>query len=88
MIALIHAARDAADGLVINPAGWTYRSIPVLDAVKMFDAPNIEIHISKVHARDPIYHDRLVSPFATALMAGPGAKGYPVAVKALQHLSG
>lgn len=88
MIELIHAAREAADGVIINPAGWTFRSIAVLDALKMFDGPLIELHISNIHSRDPIYHGSLVSPVATAVIAGLGAKGYPIAVRAMQGLMG
>lgn len=88
MIDMIHAARETAAGIIINPAGWTFRSIAILDALKMFDRPVIELHISNIHARDPIYHESLISPVAAAVIAGLGAKGYPVAVKAMQGLLG
>lgn len=88
MIEMIHAARDAAAGVIINPAGWTFRSIAILDALKMFDGPIIELHISNIHARDPVYHHSLMSPVATAVIAGLGANGYPVAVNALYDLIG
>lgn len=86
MIEWIHAARDSASGIIINPAGWTFRSIAILDALKMFDGPIIELHISNIHARDPIYHDSLISPIATAIIAGLGAAGYPIAIKAMEGL--
>lgn len=86
LIELIHAARGAAGGIVINPAAWSFRSVAIVDALKMFEGPIIELHISNIHARDPIYHDSLVSPVATAVIAGLGAKGYPVAVRALYDL--
>lgn len=86
MIEQIHAARDAADGLIVNPAGWTFRSVAIVDALKMFEGPVIELHISNIHARDPIYHNSLVSPVATAVIAGLGANGYRVAIRAMQDL--
>lgn len=88
MIDMIHAARETADGVIINPAGWTFRSVAILDALKMVEGPVIELHISNIHARDPIYHHSLVSPVATAVIAGLGAKGYPLAVRAMQDLLG
>jgi 3-dehydroquinate dehydratase-2 len=83
MIDWIHLACDTADGLVINPAGFSFRSVPVLDALKMFQRPLIEVHISNIHARGPIYQSSLVSPVVTAVIAGLGAKGYSHAVLAM-----
>ena len=37
----IHEAIDRGSGIVINPAGFTFRSIPILDALKMFPGPDI-----------------------------------------------
>ncbi|MCB1334003.1 MAG: 3-dehydroquinate dehydratase [Roseivivax sp.] len=86
MIDMIHAARGSAAGIVINPAGWTFRSIAIVDALKAFAGPIIELHISNVHARDPIYHHSLVSPVATAVICGLGARGYRVAMQAMYGL--
>jgi 3-dehydroquinate dehydratase-2 len=86
LIESIHEARKAAAGIIINPAGWTFTSIAVLDALKMFDGPKIEFHISNVHQREEIYHRSLVSRTATAVMAGLGAEGYGIAVDAMALL--
>jgi 3-dehydroquinate dehydratase-2 len=82
----IHEAIDQGAGIVINPAGLTFRSIPILDALKMFPGPIIELHISNVHRREPIYHDSLMSRAATAVMMGLGPDGYPTAVAAMLRL--
>lgn len=82
----IHQAIDADAGILINPAGLTFTSIPVLDALKMSPGPIIEFHISNIHKREPIYHRSLVSSVATVVMAGLGARGYPVAVRCLADL--
>ena len=58
---------------MINPAGLTFTSIPVLDALKMSPGPIIELHISNIHRREAIYHSSLVSTVATAVIAGLGA---------------
>jgi 3-dehydroquinate dehydratase II len=79
----IHTAIDEGAGIVINPAGLTFTSIPVLDALKMFPGPIVELHISNIHRREAIYHTSLVSKVATAVMAGFGPQGYPIAVRAL-----
>lgn len=87
LVEWIHEATDApAAGIIINPAGLTFSSIPVLDALKMFPGPVIELHISNIHRREPIYHRSLVSGVATAVIAGLGARGYPTAVRALREM--
>jgi 3-dehydroquinate dehydratase len=73
--------RHGAAGIVINPAGLSFNSIPVLDALKMFAGPIIELHISNIHRREAIYHRSLVSTVATAVIAGLGARGYATAVR-------
>ena len=82
----IHEAIDEASGIVINPAGLSFRSIPVLDALKMFPGPIFEVHISNIHRREAIYHHSLVSQVATAILIGLGPDGYPSAVSALVRL--
>ncbi|WP_198370225.1 type II 3-dehydroquinate dehydratase [Roseomonas rosulenta] len=83
----IHDAIDSeAAGLIINPAGLTFRSIPVLDALKMVKAPIIELHISNIHRREAIYHQSLVSTVATAVIAGLGARGYATAMRAMRDM--
>ncbi len=87
IIEAIHTARDAAAGIIINPAAYTFTSIAILDALKMFDKPKIELHISNVHKREAIYHKSLVSQTATAVMAGFGAYGYRVALRAMAEMT-
>lgn len=89
LIDWVHEAIDAkAAGLIINPAGLTFTSVPVMDALKMFSAPKIELHISNIHAREAVYHRSLMSPVVTAVIAGLGPNGYRVAVRALLDLIG
>lgn len=84
----VHEAIDEGSGIVINPAGLSFRSIPLLDALKMFAGPIIEFHISNIHRREEIYHKSLVSTVATAVLAGLGPQGYAVAVKEMRRLIG
>jgi len=87
LIDWIHEAIDRpAAGIIINPAAFTFTSIAVLDALKMFPRPIIELHISNIHRREPIYHRSLVSTVATAVMAGLGPEGYAIAVQAMKML--
>jgi 3-dehydroquinate dehydratase-2 len=86
IIGWIHEAIDRGGGIVINPAAFTFTSIAILDALKMFPGPIIELHISNIHRREEIYRHSLVSKTATAVIAGLGARGYAAAVRALSEM--
>ncbi|MCI5077336.1 type II 3-dehydroquinate dehydratase [Oricola sp.] len=87
IIEWVHEAIDAsASGIVINPAAFTFTSIAILDALKMFPNPIIELHISNIHRREEIYHNSLVSRVATAVIAGLGPSGYRMAMGAMVEM--
>ncbi len=87
LIESIHQARLQAVGLIINPAGYSFTSVALVDALKMFDGPKLEVHLSNIHARDAMYHHSLVSKVATAVIAGLGGDGYLHAVDAVARLT-
>lgn len=87
LIGWVHEAIDEAAGILINPAAFTFTSLALLDALKMFEGPVIEFHISNIHKREPIYHRSYVSMRADAVMAGLGAEGYEVAVRAALRMA-
>lgn len=82
----VHEAIDEGSGIIINPAAFTFTSVAIMDALKMFSGPIIELHISNIHRREPVYHRSLVSPVATAIIAGLGTNGYATAVGAMLDL--
>jgi len=86
LIDWVHEAIDQGDGIIINPAAYTFTSIALLDALKMFPGPIIELHISNIHRRESIYHKSLVSSIATAVLAGLGPDGYVIAVSSMKAL--
>lgn len=86
LVESVHQARREACGIIINPAGYTFTSIALLDALKMFEGPKIELHISNVHARESIYHNSLISRTATGIIIGFGARGYELAIEAMASM--
>jgi 3-dehydroquinate dehydratase-2 len=88
IIGWIHQAIDEGGGIIINAAAYTFTSLAILDALKMFPGPIIELHISNIHRREEMYRHSLVSKAATAVIVGLGAKGYPAAVSAMLVLIG
>ncbi|MGI3901425.1 MAG: type II 3-dehydroquinate dehydratase [Janthinobacterium lividum] len=86
LIDWIQEGRGAADALVINAAGLTYTSIPILDALLAFPKPIIEVHMSNIWKREPFRHQSYVSRAATGVVAGLGALGYELAITAAATL--
>jgi len=86
LIDWIHEAIDLGSGIVINPAAYSFTSIAILDALKMFPGPIVELHISNIHRREAHYHHSYVSKIATAVIAGLGPGGYGVAMRAIVEM--
>lgn len=78
------ARRDAA--VVINPAGFSFGCVPVLDALKLCRKPVIEVHLTNIHQRPAPYTHSLVSQAATGVVCGLGPTGYLLAVRAVADL--
>ena len=82
----IQSARESADAIIINPAGYSFTSIAILDAIKAFDGPVIELHISNIHARDEYHRHSKISSAATAVICGLGPHGYIAAMHAIAQM--
>ena len=84
----VHEARESGAGIVINPAGYSFTSVALLDALKACGLPVVEVHITNIHRREAIYHKSLVSLAALGVICGLGPRGYTLAIQALAaHLS-
>jgi 3-dehydroquinate dehydratase-2 len=88
LIDWIHEAREAAKGIVINPAAFTHTSVAILDALNAFEGPVLEIHISNVHKREEFRHHSYVSARAEGVIAGFGVQGYALCLRRMARLLG
>ena len=77
----VHAAADAGDPVVLNPAGWSHTSVVLRDALAMLTAPLVEVHISNIHQREEFRHHSYVSAVADGVIAGLGVQGYVLALR-------
>src|SRR5262252_2879418 len=82
LVDLIQSARKDADALIINPAGYSFTSIAMFDALKIFEGPIFEVHISNIHARDELHRHSKLSAAVKGVIAGLGPYGYIVAMQA------
>jgi 3-dehydroquinate dehydratase-2 len=88
LVDLIQSARTKADAIIFNPAGYSFTSIAILDALKTFSGPFIEVHISNIHARDELHRHSILSSAAKAVICGLGPYGYIVAMQAAVRMVG
>jgi 3-dehydroquinate dehydratase-2 len=79
-----HDALEWADGAVLNPGAWTHYSYALRDAVELFEAPVVEVHLSNVDEREEWRRVSLIAEFAAARFIGKGPDGYR---EALAYLS-
>jgi 3-dehydroquinate dehydratase II len=86
LVDLIQSARDGADAIIINPAAYSFTSVAIVDALKTFDGPIIELHISNIHARDELHRHSKISAGAKAVICGLGPYGYIVAMQAAAQM--
>ena len=76
----IQKAYGIMDGIVINPGAYTHTSIAILDAVKSVSIPTVEVHISKVEAREEFRQISYVRLACVKTITGHGTDGYLEAI--------
>ena len=86
MLDWLNAAADDDVPVVLNAAAWTHYSYALFDACAQLTAPLIEVHISDPTQRpEEFRHTSVITPYATAVVAGHGIDGYRMA---LEHIAG
>jgi len=88
MVDWLQEAFEREVAVIINPASFSFHSIPVLDAMKLIKAPLLEVHISNIHARDELHRHSITSTVANGVIAGLGVEGYLLALRALARRLG
>lgn len=86
LVDLIQSARQDADAVIINPAGFSFTSVAIMDAIKTFEGPVLEVHISNIHARDEYHRHSRISFVATGVICGLGPYGYIAAMHAIAQM--
>jgi 3-dehydroquinate dehydratase II len=84
LIGWVHEAYDEHACVVINPAGLSTRSVALLDALRMLRRPIVEVHLTNIFSREPLYHRNLLTASAAwGFIAGFGAEVYELGMRGL-----
>ena len=74
------AKRDGVGFILLNPAGYSYSSVAMRDALTAVQIPFIEVHLSNIHAREPWRAHTHFTAVAVGSVLGLGAQGYELAL--------
>ncbi len=81
LVDIVQKAGEKADGIIINPAGYSHTSVALLDALKAIDIPRVEVHLSNIFAREEFRRTSLTASGCTGSISGLGVEGYLLALR-------
>lgn len=81
----LHAAREQADAILLNPGAWTHYSWAIRDALEIASLPAVEVHLSDVQAREQWRRVSVIGELCFATVSGRGADGYDEALALLRE---
>ena len=82
---IYRAADDGVDGLLMNPAGFTYAGYALRDCLRALRIPCVEVHMSNIEKRG---FKSVTAEAARGVIAGFGLDSYTLGLDALLALIG
>ena len=72
----IQSAAGRADGIILNPGGYAYYSVAILDALRLCGVPAVEVLLTAPDEREPFRKTDVVSFGCQGHFIGQGPQGY------------
>jgi 3-dehydroquinate dehydratase-2 len=82
----IQGALSWADGIVINAGAYTHTSYAIRDAIAAVSVPTVEVHMSRIYAREKFRHHSVIAPVCQGQISGFGKESYLLGLRALKTL--
>lgn len=82
---IYRAAEEGVDGLLMNPAGFTYAGYALRDCVKAVALPYVEVHMTNLEKRGT---RSVICPVADGFVAGLGVQSYMAGLEGLLAVIG
>tara|TARA_B100002052_G_scaffold105267_1_gene97031 strand:+ start:3242 stop:3694 length:453 start_codon:yes stop_codon:yes gene_type:complete len=86
LIDIIQDATDRTSGIIINAGGYSHTSVAIMDALKVYNNPIIEVHMSNIYAREEFRNYSYISSVVDGSICGLGYLSYEIALDALIKL--
>lgn len=83
LVTLLQEHGFTADGIILNPGGYSHTSVAIGDAVAAIPALVVEVHISNIFGREEFRKFSHVSAKAKGVISGLGLAGYELALRYL-----
>jgi 3-dehydroquinate dehydratase-2 len=83
LITEVQQARGAADGLLLNPGGYTHTSVALRDALLAVGVPAVEVHLSNLHRREAFRRRSYTAGACLGVVMGFGPASYYLGLDAL-----
>ena len=83
LVDTIQGARTWAQGILINPAGYTTTSVAIRDAISAVKLPTVEVHLSNIFSRESFRSQSVIVPVCIGQICGFGWRSYLLGLTAL-----
>src|SRR6202035_1850174 len=65
LVDLIQSARQSADAILTNRAAYSIPSIAIIEGIRAFEGPVLEVRISNIHPLDELHRHSKISSAVT-----------------------
>jgi 3-dehydroquinate dehydratase-2 len=82
----IQRAMEWADGIVINAGAYTHTSYAIRDAIAAVALPTVEVHMTRIYARENFRHHSVIASVCQGQISGFGKESYLLGIRALREI--